>query len=180
MDGDTNLTVAKNREGMQLLSWAEKWTEHIPDKAHVHACEDEPECCGVDVGWRRGPDWEPEDAQYGGLGGGTVRLPTHRRPRIRIPPSRARLRISSTLDGRLCKIKLQVMKVRKTLLSVGRVCDEVNRVVFERPGGCVKRNEPGDPVFLQNSQRLQHGCQDRFEAGFSPAGEPVDERWSRT
>ena len=46
-----------------------------------------------------------------------------------------------TKEGHRCMIKMQVTQVRKPLMSVGKVCDEGHRVIFEQQGGIYRRGE---------------------------------------
>ena len=46
-------------------------------------------------------------------------------------------------DGSACSLKMQVTDVKRTLLSVGKVCDAGHRVVFEATGGYMEHIESG-------------------------------------
>lgn len=47
-----------------------------------------------------------------------------------------------------CGVRMQGTNVRKLLLSVARMCDEQNRLVFERDGGYMEHLVTGDRVHL--------------------------------
>jgi hypothetical protein len=49
-----------------------------------------------------------------------------------------------TKEGAKCLIRMQVTDVRKSLMSVGKVCDEGHRVIFEQKGGYIEHIETGD------------------------------------
>ena len=49
----------------------------------------------------------------------------------------------NTKEGSKCVLRMQVTDVRKSLMSVGKVCDEGHRVVFEAPGGYIEQLESG-------------------------------------
>ena len=46
--------------------------------------------------------------------------------------------------GAKCLIRMQVTDVRKSLMSVGKVCDEGHRVIFEKSGGYIEHIATGD------------------------------------
>ena len=48
-----------------------------------------------------------------------------------------------TEEGAKCTVKMQVTDVRKSLMSVSRVCDEGHRVVFEKHGGYIEHLATG-------------------------------------
>lgn len=56
-------------------------------------------------------------------------------------------------DGKLCNMRLPVAKVPEPLLSlsVGRVCDETNRVIFDRTGDCVQHIAIGEVHFRRKT-----------------------------
>ena len=48
-----------------------------------------------------------------------------------------------TNAGAQCTVRMQVTDVRKSLISVSRVCDSGHRVVFESGGGYIEHLESG-------------------------------------
>lgn len=54
-------------------------------------------------------------------------------------------------DGKKCRVRMQVTQVRRPLLSVARMCDENNRVVFESSGGYVEHLVSGDRVYANRN-----------------------------
>lgn len=49
-----------------------------------------------------------------------------------------------TKEGAKCLIRMQVTDVRKSLMSVGKVCDEGHRVIFEQQGGYIEHLASGE------------------------------------
>ena len=54
-----------------------------------------------------------------------------------------------TKEGSKCVIKMQVTDVRKSLMSVSRVCDEGHRVVFEAAGGYIEHSVTGESTCFE-------------------------------
>lgn len=81
---------------------------------------------------------------------------------------------TNTQEGRHCKVRLQVTNVRKPLLSVGRVCDEGNQVIFANNVGCVDHlGQAGACTSSGRGVREQHGSGHCPWGGFCPAGTAV-------
>ena len=45
--------------------------------------------------------------------------------------------------GAKCTVRMQVTDVRKSLISVSKVCDAGHRVIFEKGGGYIEHLESG-------------------------------------
>ena len=48
-----------------------------------------------------------------------------------------------TAEGSKCMIRMQVTNVKKSLMSVSKVCDQGHRVVFEKECGYIEHLETG-------------------------------------
>ena len=48
-----------------------------------------------------------------------------------------------TTEDRMCILNMQVTGVKKPLMSVARMCDAGNDVVFQKEGGLIKHTENG-------------------------------------
>lgn len=57
----------------------------------------------------------------------------------------------NTADDKQCRVRMQVAPVRKPLLSVARMCDEQNRVVFESTGGYIEHITTGEKVYFKRN-----------------------------
>lgn len=69
-------------------------------------------------------------------------------------------------EGKQCRVRMQVTNVRNTLLSVARMCDEQNRIVFERDGGCVAHLVAGERVhFARGLRRSRRRVSPEAERG---------------
>lgn len=97
------------------------------------------------------PNAEQEKGTYY-LAAGGARLPNFGEKHVR-----------TNAGGKRCKIRLQVAKVRKPLLSVGRVFDKGNRVIFDRAGEYVQHIATGEKVY-------HDGGRDGARAGFLQQG----------
>ena len=49
----------------------------------------------------------------------------------------------TTGEGAKCTVRMQVTQVRKSLMSVSKVCDAGHRVIFERNGGYIEHEASG-------------------------------------
>lgn len=49
----------------------------------------------------------------------------------------------------MCRVRLLVTKVKKPLLSVGRMCDAGNRIVFEQNGGYIQHLATNETVHFK-------------------------------
>ena len=55
----------------------------------------------------------------------------------------------TTQEGAKCKIRMQVTQVRKSLMSVSKICDAGHRVVFNKVGGYIEHEETGQRTSFQ-------------------------------
>ena len=63
-----------------------------------------------------------------------------------------------TSQGHEIELKAQVTDVHRPLMSVSRICDRGNRVVFEAQGGYIESLSSGEKIHVlrdQNVYRLQ-------------------------
>ena len=61
-------------------------------------------------------------------------------------------------EGHLCSLKMQVSQVNKPLLSVSKVCDRGNEVVFTKDGGKIVNCNTGQEIHFRREDgvyRLQ-------------------------
>ena len=49
----------------------------------------------------------------------------------------------TTNEGAKCTVRMQVTNVRKSLMSVSKICDAGHRVIFEKGGGHIEHEATG-------------------------------------
>ena len=62
----------------------------------------------------------------------------------------------TTNEGAKCTVRMQVTDVRKSLMSVSKVCDAGHKVVFEQEGGYIEHIASGQKRGLTGRAELTH------------------------
>ena len=75
-----------------------------------------------------------------------------------------------TSDGHEITFKAQVTDVHRPLMSVSRICDKGNRVVFERHGGYIESLTTGEKIHVRRDHNVYRLQVDVPESGFTRQG----------
>ena len=110
-------------------------------------------------------------------------------PHIRITPARKHVQytmanghktsnlgeqevMAVTHDGQEITFKAQVTDVHRPLMSVSRICDRGNRVVFESQGGYIQSLTTGEKIHVRRDHNVYRLQVDVPEPGFVRQGAP--------
>ena len=75
-----------------------------------------------------------------------------------------------THSGQGIKFKAQVTDVHRPLMSVSRICDKGNRVVFESQGGYIESLSTGERIHVRRDHNVYRLKVDVPESGFGRQG----------
>ncbi len=68
---------------------------------------------------------------------------------VRIPNLGEKVFVGHTMDGKQRKIRAQVCAVNKGLLSVRRITEMGNKVVFDGPNSYIEDKESGEKIWME-------------------------------
>ena len=75
-----------------------------------------------------------------------------------------------TRDGHGITFRAQVTDVHRPLMSVSRICDKGNRVVFEKHGGYIESLTTGEQIHVRRDHNVYRLDVDVPESGFTRQG----------
>ena len=75
-----------------------------------------------------------------------------------------------TKEGHTRAMNMQITDVNKALMSVARICDAGNTVIFKKDGGIIKNNKTGEETKFRRENNVYRMTVKLHESGFARQG----------